>query len=109
MDKPPRRTPEERRRDPERTKRRIVEAARAEFSAKGFAGTRVSEIAARAGVNKQLISYYFGGIFGGFGCSTESLNHQARSEAAQPSLSFGAGCDSHSLLPGGHLMRMWKW
>ncbi|MEV4527311.1 TetR family transcriptional regulator [Streptosporangium sp. NPDC049304] len=61
MDKPSRRAPVERRRDPERTKRRIAEAAKAEFSAKGFAGTRVSEIAARAGVNKQLISYYFGG------------------------------------------------
>ncbi len=61
MDKTPRRAPVERRRDPERTRRRIVEAAKAEFSAKGFAGTRVSEIAARAGVNKQLISYYFGG------------------------------------------------
>ncbi|MFF3440042.1 TetR/AcrR family transcriptional regulator [Streptosporangium sp. NPDC002721] len=61
MDKTPRRAPVERKRDPERTRRRIVEAARAEFSAKGFAGTRVSEIAARAGVNKQLISYYFGG------------------------------------------------
>jgi TetR/AcrR family transcriptional regulator len=32
-----------------------------EFAAKGRAGARVSEIAARAGVNKQLISYYFGG------------------------------------------------
>ncbi|MDP9866143.1 MULTISPECIES: TetR/AcrR family transcriptional regulator [Streptosporangium] len=61
MDKTPRRAPAERRRDPERTRERIIEAARAEFSAKGFAGARVSEIAARAGVNKQLISYYFGG------------------------------------------------
>ena len=33
----------------------------AEFSAKGFAGARVSEIAARAGVNQQLIAYYFDG------------------------------------------------
>ncbi|MGW4639978.1 TetR family transcriptional regulator [Sphaerisporangium sp. NPDC004334] len=56
-----RRAPAERRRDPERTKERIVRAAIEEFGAKGFAGARVSEIAARAGVNKQLISYYFGG------------------------------------------------
>ncbi|GAA4227678.1 AcrR family transcriptional regulator [Streptosporangium album] len=61
MDKSPRRAPAERRRDPERTRERIMAAAKAEFSAKGFAGARVSEIAARAGVNKQLISYYFGG------------------------------------------------
>ena len=33
----------------------------AEFAEKGFAGARVGEIAQRAGVNKQLISYYFGG------------------------------------------------
>ena len=32
-----------------------------EFAAKGRTGARVSEIAGRAGVNKQLISYYFGG------------------------------------------------
>jgi AcrR family transcriptional regulator len=32
-----------------------------EFGAKGFAGARVSDIAERAGVNKQLISYYFCG------------------------------------------------
>lgn len=56
-----RRAPEEKQRDPERTKARILDAAVAEFAAKGFAGARVSEIAARAGVNKQLISYYFGG------------------------------------------------
>src|SRR5919198_927171 len=60
---PPRRspTPGERQRDPERTKARILEAATAEFGAKGFAAARVSDIAERAGVNKQLISYYFGG------------------------------------------------
>ncbi|WP_043623961.1 TetR/AcrR family transcriptional regulator [Nonomuraea candida] len=56
-----RREPEEKQRDSERTKARILGAALEEFAAKGFAGARVSEIAARAGVNKQLISYYFGG------------------------------------------------
>ncbi|MEU8250729.1 TetR family transcriptional regulator [Nonomuraea sp. NPDC048916] len=60
------RAPEERRRDPERSKARILRAALEEFAAKGFAGARVSEIAARAGVNKQLISYYFGGKEGLF-------------------------------------------
>ncbi|VTU37781.1 TetR/AcrR family transcriptional regulator [Variovorax sp. PBL-E5] len=38
----------------------ILAAARAEFAAKGLAGARVNEIAARAGANKQLIYYYFG-------------------------------------------------
>jgi TetR/AcrR family transcriptional regulator len=60
-DKAPRRAPApgERQRDPERTRARILEAAVEEFSAKGYAGARVSEIAARAGVNQQLIAYYF--------------------------------------------------
>ncbi|HET9139715.1 TetR/AcrR family transcriptional regulator [Actinophytocola sp.] len=59
----PRRSPGagERQRDPERTKARILDAAKAEFGAKGFAAARISDIADRAGVNKQLISYYFGG------------------------------------------------
>lgn len=38
-----------------------MRAATEEFAEKGFVGARVAEIAARAGVNKQLISYYFGG------------------------------------------------
>jgi TetR/AcrR family transcriptional regulator len=59
----PRRTPAptERKRDPERTKQRILEAAIDEFSRKGYAGARVADIATLAGVNQQLISYYFGG------------------------------------------------
>lgn len=63
QDRRRRRAPQsgERQRDPERTKERILEAAIHEFGAKGFAGARVHEIAERAGVNKQLISYYFGG------------------------------------------------
>ncbi len=61
--KPARRSPEpaERVRDAERTKRKLLEAAFTEFSENGYDGARVGEIAARAGVNKQLISYYFGG------------------------------------------------
>ncbi len=38
-----------------------MRAALEEFGAKGFAGSRTASIAARAGVNQQLISYYFGG------------------------------------------------
>jgi TetR/AcrR family transcriptional regulator len=53
--------PEERQRDAERSRRCLLAAALDEFAAKGFAGARVQDIAHRAGVNKQLISYYFGG------------------------------------------------
>jgi TetR/AcrR family transcriptional regulator len=59
----PRRSPapSERLRDAERTKARILEAAADELSENGLAALRVAAIADRAGVNKQLISYYFGG------------------------------------------------
>ncbi|NHA68127.1 TetR/AcrR family transcriptional regulator [Phycicoccus flavus] len=50
-----------RRRDPERTRQALLAAALAEFAEKGLAGARVDVIAERAGVNKQLISYHFGG------------------------------------------------
>jgi AcrR family transcriptional regulator len=56
--------PGERRLDAERSRRRLLDAALEEFSAKGYAGARVADIAARAGLNKQLISYYFGGKAG---------------------------------------------
>ena len=38
---------------------RIVAAARDEFARRGFAGARVEQIARRAGVNKQLLFYYY--------------------------------------------------
>src|SRR5213078_443607 len=38
---------------------RIIAAAREEFSRRGFDGARVEQIARRAGVNKQLLFYYF--------------------------------------------------
>lgn len=44
----------------ERTRSEILIASEIEFSEKGFSGARVDEIAARAGVNKNLIYKYFG-------------------------------------------------
>jgi AcrR family transcriptional regulator len=38
---------------------RIVAAARDEFAKRGLAGARVEQIARRAGVNKQLLFYYY--------------------------------------------------
>ena len=52
--------PATRRRDPAATQRKLLTAARREFAACGLAGARVDEIAARAGVNKQLVYHYFG-------------------------------------------------
>jgi TetR/AcrR family transcriptional regulator len=42
------------------SKQIILDAARAEFGEQGYAGARIGRIAARAGLNKQLIYYYFG-------------------------------------------------
>ena len=48
------------RRDPAATRSKLLTAARREFASSGLAGARVDEIAARAGVNKQLVYHYFG-------------------------------------------------
>ena len=48
-------------RDPEARRTALLDAALVEFSRHGLAGARTSAIAARAGVNKQLISHHFGG------------------------------------------------
>jgi len=42
------------------SRERLLEAATAEFALKGLAGARIHDIAARAGVNKQLVYHYFG-------------------------------------------------
>ena len=48
------------RRDAERSRRAILDAALEEFSELGHAGARIDAIAARAGVSKPLIYSYFG-------------------------------------------------
>ena len=51
----------ERTRDPERTRRELIEVATEEFATQGFAGARVDEIAERTRTTKRMIYYYFGG------------------------------------------------
>jgi AcrR family transcriptional regulator len=53
---PPARRP----RDPERTRRDILVAAREEFVEFGLDGARVDRIAARAGANKRMLYHYVG-------------------------------------------------
>jgi AcrR family transcriptional regulator len=53
-----------------------MEVATKLFSAKGFAGTTVNEIAKEAGVNISLISYHFGGKENLFRACIESIGHQ---------------------------------
>ena len=42
------------------TKKRLLEAAHAEFAEKGLAGARIDQIGFRAGANKRLIYVHFG-------------------------------------------------
>ena len=67
----------ERPRAPQRTRKRIFEAARKEFAAKGFAGARMEGIARRAGVSKQLILHHFK--------SKESLYSEIHDVLSRPS------------------------
>jgi TetR/AcrR family transcriptional regulator len=47
-------------RNPEASRAKILQAARDEFVSHGLSGARVDRIAARSGVNKNLIYHYFG-------------------------------------------------
>lgn len=58
--KRPRLKPVGKPRDADATRARILEAATAEFAAKGLSGARVDEIAERAGFNKRMLYHYFG-------------------------------------------------
>jgi AcrR family transcriptional regulator len=48
------------RRDPDAARARILDAAKTEFAAHGYAGARVDRIAAAAHVNKRMLYHYFG-------------------------------------------------
>ncbi|HVL77423.1 MAG TPA: TetR/AcrR family transcriptional regulator [Noviherbaspirillum sp.] len=47
-------------RNPARTRQAIIDAATEEFATLGLGGARIDSIAARAGLNKRLLYYYFG-------------------------------------------------
>lgn len=58
----------------------ILSAARLEFGQRGYAGGRVNRIAGSAGVNKQLIFYYFGSKAGLFKAVVESASRDLAPE-----------------------------
>lgn len=60
MNTPPTAPLEPRSRDADRSQLAILDSARDEFAQRGLAGARMDSIAARAGLNKRLIYYYFG-------------------------------------------------
>lgn len=55
------------------SKDEILRVAVEEFAKRGFAATRVDEIARRADINKQLIYYYFGSKVGLYDAVLESM------------------------------------
>ncbi|KAA2215264.1 TetR/AcrR family transcriptional regulator [Teichococcus oryzae] len=62
-----------RQRDAEQTRRSILDAAIAEFAAKGLSGARVDEIAARTQTTKRMIYYYFGSKEGLYAAALEEM------------------------------------
>ena len=74
------------RRDPAASREGLVAAAVGEFARKGFAGARVDEIAAAAGLNKQLVYHYFGSKQGLYLAALESVYVEIREKERQLSL-----------------------
>ena len=68
-------------RDADATRRRLIEAARAEFAEYGIAGARVDRIAANAGANKAQIYHYYGSKDALFDAVWESIVTQIVEEA----------------------------
>ncbi|MBT2269957.1 TetR/AcrR family transcriptional regulator [Rhodococcus qingshengii] len=66
-----RRSTDRSKRDPERTRAAILQAAKTEFGEHGYEKARVARIAAAAGLNHQLITYHFGGKQGLYDALTE--------------------------------------
>ncbi len=91
----------------------ILGAARGEFGEHGFAGARVDRIARRAGVNKQLIFYYFGSKQGLYRSVLEVASGAITRSAAPPDhrrttpekLRFIAGQVFDSVAANGDLVR----
>jgi TetR/AcrR family transcriptional regulator len=67
-------------RDPEATRHALVAAGAALFGETGYDGISIEDVAARAGVNKALISYHFGGKRGLY---SEILAHGFREMATR--------------------------
>lgn len=74
------------RRDPAASRDALIAAAVAQFARKGFEGARVDEIAAQAGLNKQLVYHYYGSKQGLYLAALESVYAQIREKERRLSL-----------------------
>jgi AcrR family transcriptional regulator len=75
-------------RDAEATRRRILQAARAEFARHGLGGARIERIAKAANTNKRMLYYYFGNKEGLFLAALEATYDDIR--AAERKLNLEA-------------------
>ncbi len=81
---------EREKRDPEATRQALLQAGAELFSERGYDGVPIEDLAARAGVNKALISYHFRGKRGLYAAILESAfasmaGRLKATEAAAPS------------------------
>lgn len=82
-------------RDPATSRNALLSAGRAVFARKGLAGARVAEIAAAAGLNKQLVYHYFGSKEQLYQAVLENVYGDIR--AKEQELSLGTLAPTHAL------------
>ncbi|MFN8091929.1 MAG: TetR/AcrR family transcriptional regulator [Vicinamibacteria bacterium] len=83
------------RRDPEATRQALLAAGASLFGERGYDGVPIDDVAARAGVNKALISYHFGGKRGLY---AEILAHGFREMAVRLDEAESGALDAASAL-----------
>src|ERR1700712_840448 len=94
---------------------RILQVAIREFAQKGLAGARVAEIAEQAGVNKQLLYYYFGSKEGLYSAVLGSVVSVARnlimglSDLDNMTDAFLQAITSESIERRRTRRRLWMW
>ncbi|WP_431270132.1 TetR/AcrR family transcriptional regulator [Dankookia sp. P2] len=103
--------PRPRLRDPEQTRRDILDAALAGFADKGLSGARVDEIAARTATTKRMIYYYFGSkeglyaavleeMYGGIRDAEQALELESLDPVAAMRRLVEVTFDYHAVHPG---------
>jgi TetR/AcrR family transcriptional regulator len=94
---------------------RILQVAIREFAQKGLAGARVAEIAEQAGVNKQLLYYYFGSKDGLYSAVLSNMvtvsrnNILARAELQSLTDWFSGSLSPSEIERRRTLRRLWMW
>jgi AcrR family transcriptional regulator len=75
-----------RRRDPERTRAKLLRAATREFGARGYAGARIERIVAAAECNIRMVYHHFGSKSGLYAAAVEAAYADLRAQEAELAL-----------------------